>query len=69
MRCCAPVTEKRLYERKWPGSVEDYEVEDSTSARCRREGRVELAWGKWFCRQHEPIWRTHYRILERIRAL
>lgn len=38
------------------------------SRRCRRAG-VEQEGDRMFCRQHAPMWRTHYQILDRILAI
>ena len=35
------------------------------SRRCLRAG-VQQEGDRMFCRQHAPLWRTHYEILERI---
>lgn len=59
VRCCAPIHDERVIY---------YRSSSDRSERCLRRGNKPLA-GKWFCYQHYPIWKTHYAILERIRAL
>ena len=59
MRCVAPVLSPQAMA---------YRADRGTEKRCRRSGTVLLG-GKYFCRAHARVWRKHYEIIERIRAL
>lgn len=70
----------REYDRRARAAVERLDVledappRESCSVRgCERHGRYEWAGAfgdtHWLCNRHRPLYRTHDRILARIRAL
>lgn len=64
MRCRhRPVAEKsKVLRSLW------LEEDERSENQCRRIGRESVR-GKWLCSQHAELWRTHYRILDRILAM
>jgi hypothetical protein len=58
MKCCAPVTGRAL----------SWRADRTTDGHCHRRGIWKVA-GKRFCYQHVHEWRTHYALVERIRAI
>ena len=70
-RCAGHVRPDAIDKRAWQGGTDDW-VSTTEAARdatrCRRAGVVWVRF-HWFCRQHAPIYETHYRIVQRIRDL
>ena len=53
------------------GRARSWRADRETEPGCRRLGKVQIH-GRWYCRQHAPIWKRlwaeHDRVLERIRS-